>query len=265
MPETKTISESDLLKNEADRQKAHDALVAQAEADMLTTIKRYRALLTRFADAGDLDKLDRFIRSNSDDYMRQMAVPILRSFADVEAIEQDYFRTLPGISNPTELVSGTEKAMVYKDILGSIETGFRDLSYEHRDTLRREIRRQMASGIDAQALEDVFESADGTLQSHASVIATTSLAGVSQAYNNLGSDNAGLDHGWYAGTSIPGTRAFCLAHLDKIYSRKQILALRNGMLEPVIIYCGGWRCRHRWIWLDPAWDESFQAKLTAGS
>lgn len=261
MPETKTISASDLLKNEADRQKAHDRLVKESEANMLAVVDRYRALMVRFADAEDLEKLDRFLRINADDYIRQMAVPLLRSFSDIEKIEQDYFAALPGVSSPTELVASSDKAAVYKAIVDAMEGNFRDVSYEHRDTIRREIRRQMSEGLDAQALTGIFDQADGNLKSHAQLIAEASLAGVSQSYNNLGSENAGLDHGWYAGPASGNSRIFCLEHVDRVYTRKQILALRNGMLEPVITYCGGWRCRHRWIWLDPAWDESFQAKL----
>lgn len=41
-------------------------------------------------------------------------------------------------------------------------------------------------------------------------------------------------------------RDFCRKHLGKIYTIEQILKLNNGQGLSVLIYMGGYNCRHRW-------------------
>ena len=43
-----------------------------------------------------------------------------------------------------------------------------------------------------------------------------------------------------------GTRDFCGLHKGKIYTIQEILKLNNGQGLPVLIYMGGWNCRHWW-------------------
>lgn len=56
---------------------------------------------------------------------------------------------------------------------------------------------------------------------------------------------AGCKHFRYAGPSS-GARSFCSYHFGKIYTIEQIYSLDNGQGLPVLLYMGGWNCRHRW-------------------
>ena len=48
-----------------------------------------------------------------------------------------------------------------------------------------------------------------------------------------------------ASSSADKPRKFCQEHLGKIYTVEQLLKLDNGQGLPVIIYMGGYNCRHK--------------------
>lgn len=43
------------------------------------------------------------------------------------------------------------------------------------------------------------------------------------------------------------TREWCLQHVGKVYTRKEIDALDNGQIGPVFLTGGGYNCRHIWM------------------
>lgn len=46
------------------------------------------------------------------------------------------------------------------------------------------------------------------------------------------------------GTAV---RPFCQKHIDGVYNLKEIEGMSNGQgLDPVLYYCGGYNCVHRW-------------------
>lgn len=49
----------------------------------------------------------------------------------------------------------------------------------------------------------------------------------------------------YAGP--PPERAFCRAHLGRVYTRAEIAALPSEQGLPPLYYGGGYGCRHRWV------------------
>lgn len=50
-------------------------------------------------------------------------------------------------------------------------------------------------------------------------------------------------------------------HAGKVFTRQQIEQMRNGMLNPVMVFKGGWNCRHSWVPVDPAWDNKLRSKV----
>lgn len=251
------ISIKDLIALEKDRTKAIDSLISSANMDIEKFVAQYRELFLIVADKEDLAELDRFVKNHVDDVAVELVRPIVAEFEQIAKIQDEYFSDLGAGGS----VSATEKATVFKSFLDNMGEEFQSLSFKQRDTLRSEIRKQIASGPDMKALTDAFEKAGGKLQQHAATLANTSLAGVSSAYNDLSARNAGLDHGWYSGTLTSRTRSFCAYHLDRIYTRETIAKMSNGMLEPVIIYGGGYNCRHHWTWVDPDWDPKLKEKV----
>ena len=58
---------------------------------------------------------------------------------------------------------------------------------------------------------------------------------------------AGVTKFRYSGPKDVKSRAFCLSHVGNVYTKAQILRMHNGTkLMPVLIYGGGWNCRHTW-------------------
>lgn len=251
------ISIKDLIALEKDRTKAIDSLISSANMDIEKFVAQYRELFLIVADKEDLAELDRFVKNHVDDVAVELVRPIVAEFEQIAKIQDEYFSDLGAGGS----VSATEKATVFKSFLDNMGEEFQSLSFKQRDILRSEIRKQIASGHDMKALTGAFEEAGGQLKQYAATLANTSLAGVSSAYNDLSARNAGLDHGWYSGTLTSRTRSFCAYHLDRIYTRETIAKMSNGMLEPVIIYGGGYNCRHHWTWVDPDWDPKLKEKV----
>lgn len=45
----------------------------------------------------------------------------------------------------------------------------------------------------------------------------------------------------------PGERPWCAARVGRIYTLDDIRAMNNGQGLPVLLYCGGYNCRHHWV------------------
>lgn len=50
----------------------------------------------------------------------------------------------------------------------------------------------------------------------------------------------------YVGIIRPTTRPFCEALINTTHHIDDINKMRNGNLEPVVQFCGGWNCYHDW-------------------
>lgn len=90
---------------------------------------------------------------------------------------------------------------------------------------------------------------------HADAFINTQLAGFDNTAALDIAKFAGLSKAMYFGPVGKNTRQFCLTLLSKggMYTEKQIRAMDNGQGLPVIRYCGGYRCMHEWLWVDPEW------------
>jgi hypothetical protein len=260
MPDT-TITESELLATEAARRKAFESLVKEVQADTIAVIERYRELMIKYVDKKDLDQLLKFITNTADEYANEIARPVVSSFTDITTIENDFFKSIPVIEDAAAIISSIDKAAVYKVFLDDMEKGFLEMSYEHRDTLRRVIRKQIADGIDLGKLYDAFDQSESTLKTHAVTLARTTSQGVAQAYTNLAGKNAGCDYGWYTGTFTATTRLFCEQRLDKVYPISEIEKMDNEQGLPVLTYCGGYNCLHRIVRVNPKWGQWIKEKM----
>lgn len=91
---------------------------------------------------------------------------------------------------------------------------------------------------------------------HVDSLVNTQLAGFDNTSAKTVADLAGLKHAKYLGHIGPNTRQFCqdLLNANLIYTETEIRAMDNHQGLPVIRYCGGYRCTHEWIWIDPEWS-----------
>lgn len=99
-------------------------------------------------------------------------------------------------------------------------------------------------------VEARIRRAVGATEVSAKTLASTVVAGADRAGSLLAAQEAGVTHYRYAGP--PGERHFC-SHLyarsaaGEAWTLEQIRAMSNGQGLPVEFYCGGYRCRHRWV------------------
>ncbi len=93
---------------------------------------------------------------------------------------------------------------------------------------------------------------------HAESFVNTQLAGFDNSTAQDIANLAGLTRAMYFGPVGKNTRPFCLSLLSKggTYTKAQIQGMSNGQGLPVLRYCGGYRCMHEWIWVDPEWKVS---------
>lgn len=90
----------------------------------------------------------------------------------------------------------------------------------------------------------------GKVTAYSDTIAQTAMRGWDRTVSAVKAEKAEIDRALYAGPpTIDTSHAFCIAHYNQTYRRDEILGMTNGQLDPVITYCGGYRCRHRWRWL----------------
>jgi len=89
----------------------------------------------------------------------------------------------------------------------------------------------------------------GRVGAYAQTIADTALRGWDRTVTAMKAEQAGIKKAKYAGPPIiPTSHKFCKDHINQVYTYDQIMQMNNRQLNPVITYCGGYRCRHRWEW-----------------
>ncbi|MCA0270225.1 MAG: hypothetical protein LCH53_13560 [Bacteroidetes bacterium] len=105
-------------------------------------------------------------------------------------------------------------------------------------------------GARVSDVEARIRKAVGVTEVSAKTLAITVVAGADRAGSLLAAQEAGVTHFRYAGP--PGERHFCSdltrrSADGETWTLEQIRAMVNGHGLPVEFYCGGWRCRHRWV------------------
>jgi hypothetical protein len=90
---------------------------------------------------------------------------------------------------------------------------------------------------------------------HATTYARTAHIRVARQISGDQAEAAGIDDNFlYLGPVDEKTRAFCLARVGNVFSRKDITGMSNGQgadVADVFTNGGGWNCRHSWIAVTP--------------
>lgn len=119
----------------------------------------------------------------------------------------------------------------------------------------------LAGRIDRTALAERIERLTDTSTTFARVQAQAAVGALNQTYREAVAERAGLSFYHYYGTVMDSTRPFCRIHIGYVYERARILQMRNGMLEPVLTFKGGFNCRHAWLPVDPTWSDDLAARV----
>lgn len=99
----------------------------------------------------------------------------------------------------------------------------------------------------AKMIAQIQGTLSGKFVNHASTYADTALSAYDRRASMEVWKEAGLDKFKYRGPADIKTRPFCEAHVGNVYTMAEIQRMNNGTtLMPVLVYGGGWNCRHIW-------------------
>lgn len=111
--------------------------------------------------------------------------------------------------------------------------------------LVRRVGDMVAQGKALKDIDAVVAHEIGRARRKSETVSQTALAAFDRANGFEDAARGGITHFRYVGP--PPDRAFCKAHIGKVYSLAQIKAMDNGQGLSVQYYCGGYNCRHRWV------------------
>ncbi len=123
---------------------------------------------------------------------------------------------------------------------------------QHVDDVNSVIMSQILTGKKAVILKESDDLIGSAVERVAGVVRTelnTTISGFASSLNAHKAKDLGLNLFEYLGPDDKLTRPFCNRVLSKdpaIYQRSEIEKLSNGQGLPVLIYGGGYNCRHQW-------------------
>jgi len=211
-------------------------------------------------------EIERVIRAIIEDAIPQLNTSIASSLSSsiadgIANAERVYSEFIQNAGYRTVLA----QSAIATDIANQFQQTMSIKNQELLDASVRILSEQIKKGsIDQDVLISEMRIASGATLGHVRTQAQTTVAVYNQAYLNLTAEKANLDHYKYTGNIMSSTRAFCRACLNKIYTRQQIDEMDNAMLNPVLIYRGGWRCRHIWMPVDVEWLPEFSSQIAKG-
>lgn len=169
-----------------------------------------------------------------------------------------FYRDL-GVTVPS-LADAVRKRETAQRVTKSLENGMQIASQELKRETLEAVEEEIASpgSISREAIRDRLEESVDEATDVAETHARTSVNAYNQTYRDELATSAGLDRFLYAGNLQANSRRFCIAHVNGVYTREQISQMKNGQLEPVRTFCGGYNCRHSWVPVDTGWSDELQ-------
>lgn len=220
-------------------------------------------------------KLERSIKIYGLDVNPEILREYIASARSLGSLNLTYFSTLIKDYNKLEEIKKKTDQLLNDrfgvDDEGVIKkNGFLDKMVKDETIQKRimkEVRKGVSNGIDIQQLRQnlkviVIGKDDklGAIQQHYNTFAKDILNSINGANNNIYRQELGLKHAYYAGGLITTSRSLCLKNNGKIFSNKQIEALKE---DPFIVKMygdniadynpyelpGGYGCLHNWDWI----------------
>lgn len=222
-----------------------------------------------------LRKLERSIKKYGLDVNPEILRDYISSARSLGSLNLMYFSTLITDYNKLEAIKIKTDKLLNKrfgiDDEGLIiKDGFLDKMVKDETIQKRiikEVRTGVSKGIDIQQLRQNLKvlvigapGKSGAIEQYYNTFAKDILNSINGANNNIYRQELGLKHAYYAGGLIKTSRSLCLKNNGKIFSTKQIEALRE---DPFIVNMyganigdydpyelpGGYGCLHSWDWI----------------
>ena len=134
-----------------------------------------------------------------------------------------------------------------------------DFVKENRDNPRMD--EQVAKAVDELHTVHGATSTGQNMRRYANQMVHDSLMQFDSQFTKHMAEQAGLDHYYYAGTSVKDTRQWCLDHIGKVMSEDEIREEWSSNTwggksagDPFTVR-GGYNCRHQWMPVDPEWID----------
>lgn len=113
------------------------------------------------------------------------------------------------------------------------------------DSLKSTVMRSVILG-QTPDIPALAEPLDLKLKADLRAELNTAMAGFNRSVNFRKAESYGVDTFVYLGPLDKVTRPFCVAHVNKVYRKAEIEEMDNGQGLDVMLYGGGYNCRHRW-------------------
>ncbi len=217
--------------------------------------------LTAFIDRGDLDAaLRETFAGTYGAAAQQLAADVAARTRDVVQLTRSFYDAR-GVST-----IGVNEATARAQVTKTLSEGFQSaLSKVNRElfeaTAEIATRAALAGTFDTATIEADIIAQTGVAGARAITQAQVAVGAYNQAWRQQLADQAGLSHSLYYGTLKANSRHFCRVCLGRVFTAAQIEELDNGQIDPVSLFRGGYRCRHSWLPVDPAWSPELKAKL----
>ena len=178
----------------------------------------------RLIDAGIIDQIDKA----NDIFLREMS-HVSESFA-----------LLTGQVEFTGIEVNAAEALINysaRQIQGALTSSLYDITEQ-----------TFSSYLTGQApdIEAVLETSTGKLANYVRTELATATSGFNRTITAMKAEQLGLTLFLYLGPMDNRTREFCAKRVNKVYPKDEIAQMDNGQGLDVMIYGGGYRCRHEW-------------------
>lgn len=211
-------------------------------------------------------------------FRKTMLASALRWAKDIVGLNADYFE-------PDEPKKGVQQLALEKTLLrwgydvakGEVlPGGYFETLFETKGVAQKVaalVNRAIAQGMSLSQFQKVFRAAfvgkpgGGMLERHWKTNSFDLFQRIDRTANLIYADELGLNWAIYSGTLEEDSRPFCIARVNRVYSRAQIKSWEGLSFagKPKVNYdpftdCGGHNCRHHLSWVSDGVAEKLREK-----
>jgi len=110
--------------------------------------------------------------------------------------------------------------------------------------ISRRVRKGIVAGDDWKTISKNIGKIDARANFYANTLGRTLVKGYARESKVIKADIAEVVWYQYVGIVRPQTRPFCYACVNAHFSRAELRLSKNGMIQPVLRFAGGYNCHH---------------------
>ncbi len=218
----------------------------------------------------------RFQRKYSD----TMLGTVLKWAGNLFGLNEQYFETF---AEPTESIRDAARRLTLQrwgynvNTKGLIPGGYFESLFNSQTVAQRTaslVNQAIAQNMPLKDFQRVFKQAfvgqpgQGMLERHWKTNSFDLYQRIDRTANLIYADRLGLDYAVYSGTLEQDSRPFCIARVNKVFTRPEISSWEDLQFQgkPKVGYdpfvdCGGFNCRHSWSWISDELAEKLRPDI----